>query len=65
MGCVSCSRCGAITDLDYNVEDVVVMRNGMSHACYECLTVEEQEYADDHYGSLEAMSEAGRPETNA
>ncbi len=65
MGCVRCMRCGSITDLDFNVESAVVLPDGIRWSCYDCLTEEEQEFADDHYGSLEAMGEAGRPGTNA
>ena len=37
MGVVICDRCGKYIDLDYNVEDAVVLADGMSWACFDCL----------------------------
>ena len=37
MGVVMCSRCDKFVDLDYNVDDMVVLANGIDFACRDCL----------------------------
>ena len=36
MGCVMCSRCDKLIDLDFNVEDAFVLPNGIDWSCIEC-----------------------------
>lgn len=36
MGVVRCQRCGKFIDLDYNVEDGVVLPNGIDWSCFNC-----------------------------
>ncbi len=45
MGVVMCSRCDKLTDLDWYVEAVVVLPDGMSYACVDCL--EEDEFCPE------------------
>ncbi len=41
MGCVICERCNRLIDLDYNVADAVVLADGISWACWNCLEEDE------------------------
>ena len=42
MSVVMCSRCDKTVDLDYNVDDMVVLADGINWACFDCL--EEHEF---------------------
>ena len=47
MGCIMCQRCDKIVDLDFNVEDAIVLPGGMNYSCFDCLTDKEQEYIEE------------------
>jgi hypothetical protein len=37
MSIVMCSRCDRTVDLDYDVESMVVLSDGINYACRDCL----------------------------
>ena len=41
MAVVICDRCGTYIDLDYDVEEAVVLADGISWACFGCLDDDE------------------------
>ena len=47
MGVIMCCRCDKYVDLDWNVDDVVVMPDKVSCACFDCLTEPEHEYLEE------------------
>ncbi len=47
MGVVMCQRCDKYIDLDYNVEDAIVLPDGMNYSCFDCLTEKEREYIEE------------------
>ena len=36
MAVVMCSRCDKVIDLDWNVEDGIVLKDGISWSCFDC-----------------------------
>jgi len=50
MSVVMCSRCDKFVDLDSNVDDMVVLPDGVSWACFDCLR--EHELCAECYGPV-------------
>lgn len=42
MSVVMCSRCDRWVDLDYDVESMVVLQDGVNYACRDCLDESER-----------------------
>lgn len=48
MSVVMCSRCDKFVDLDVNVDDMVVLPDGMNYTCVDCLNEEGADWLEEN-----------------
>ena len=47
MAIFMCSRCNKLIDLDWHVEDYVVLEDGLTEVCWDCATDQERDAFED------------------